>query len=118
MEYIALILFTMKTMEGPGYIFMAYDPFRDLLFNQQVETDDSPQSVLKFVYLLAEDPLFDNNSPEGFTLLLDKHEELAGSMQQILGPLNGKLLFDPAFHHHLTKPVLKRLRQIMENQAD
>ena len=117
MEFVAVLVIILPTLEGPAYLFMAYDPFRDKIFNQQVEADDSPESLLKFIYYLAEDPLFPTEIKEGFTLVLHKYEHLADRMQRILTPLNGSLLFNEAFHQHLTTPVLKHFEQFLKRRV-
>jgi hypothetical protein len=117
MEFVAVILIILPTLEGPAYLFMAYDPFRDKIFNQQVEADDGPESLLKFIYFLAEDPLFPTEITEGFTLVLNKYEHLADRMQRIITPLDGNLLFDAAFHNQLTQPVLEHFQQFLKRRA-
>jgi len=117
MEFVAVLVIILPTLEGPAYLFMAYDPFRDKIFNQQVEADDSPESLLKFIYYLAEDPLFPTEIKEGFTLVLHKYEHLADRMQRILTPLKGTLMFNEVFHHHLTLPVLKHFEQFLKRRG-
>lgn len=97
MEYVALVVIELSTKEGPAFIFLAYDPFRDVIFNQQMELNDSPQSALNSLYFLVEDPMFHTGSNEAFTLVLDKYEEISQNMQRVLDPLKRKLLFAPPF---------------------
>lgn len=117
MEFVAVLVIILPTMEGPAYLFMAYDPFRNKIFNQQVEADDSPESLLKFIYYLAEDPLCPTEITKGFTLVLHKYEYLANRMQRILTPLHGTLMFNAAFHKHLTQPVVEHFENFLKRRG-
>ncbi len=111
LEYIAFFKFKIPTREGTGYVFMAYDAYTDKLFNLGVEKTDKPEAVLKNIYLLLEDPLFENYHNEGFTLVLEEFQELEPRILEILKPVNGKALFDKKYNNVLVNPVLAQLLQ-------
>lgn len=105
-EYVAFFNFTVPTREGPGHVFMAVDGFSRFGFHLGVEPDASPDSVLKCIRNLLSDPKF-AKAQRGFTLVLGEHEALFDTILTILRPLNGRLLFDPAFNAHLARPLLE-----------
>jgi hypothetical protein len=109
LEYVALLNVELRTKTGPAYMYVAYDPYLDKLFNLNVEAENTAQSLLKSVYFLAEDPLFIAHNTHGFTLLLESFEELSPNINTILKPIGGKCLFDKKFHNHLCNPVLESL---------
>ena len=105
-EYVAFFNFIVPTLEGPGHVFMAVDGFSQFGFHLGVEPDASPDSVLKCIRSLLSDPKFAKAAKNGFTLVLGEHEALSNAILGILRPLNGRLIFDPAFNAHLAKPLV------------
>ena len=112
-EYVALFTIEISTKEGPGFVFMAYDPYKDFVFNLSVEKNDNADSLLKNIYFLIEDPHFIPYSEKGFTLILEKYEELSLRILRILEPVSGKLIFDKAYNHYLSKPVLENFQNFL-----
>jgi len=114
-EYVAFFNMQMTTMEGPAYGYLACDAFSEFVFNTGVEQDESPKSVLKHIYLLTEDPDFVQTRNKGFTLVLNRYEELTDEINKIITPVKGKLLFDKKFHNKIASPVLKSFSQMIDN---
>jgi hypothetical protein len=114
LEYVALLNVELRTQTGPAYMYVAYDPYLDKLFNLNVEAENTAQTLLKSVYFLAEDPLFIAHNTNGFTLILEDFEELSPNINAILNPIRGKCLFDKKFHNYLTNPVLESLTHFLK----
>jgi hypothetical protein len=117
LEYIAFFSVKLSTKEGPAFIFMAYDAYSDFIFNLSVESNERPTSVLKNIYYLMEDPYFESHIQKGFTIVMDRYEELSDNLMQILSPVGGKLMFDKLFNNYLSQPVLKNLSEYMNNHS-
>jgi hypothetical protein len=111
LEYVAVFDFEMSTLEGPAHIFIAVDAFRDFAFNLGVDRDKNPETVLKNIYFLMENPEFVKHIDNGFTLVLGEYEELSERIQAILNPVNGKLLFNKSFNNFLALPFLKHFSE-------
>ena len=54
LEYVAFLNVKLITKEGFAYMFVAIDALTGRAFSLGVERDNSPESVLKNVYLLTE----------------------------------------------------------------
>lgn len=116
LEYIAHISVELPTKEGPVYMYIAYDPFLDKLFNLSIEKENTPENVLKSIYYLSEDPLFAELNKNGFTLVLGSHHELENRIENILCHMNGVCAFNKPFHDHLSRPILKNLSHFMKRK--
>jgi hypothetical protein len=112
LEYVAFFDFQLSTMEGPAYVFIAVDAFSQFAFMLDVERDKSPKSVLKNIYFLMENRDFVQYLNKGwdFTLVLEEYEELLEEIENIIKPVNGKILFNKSFNNYLANPVLKSFR--------
>jgi len=55
--------------------------------------------------LLTEDKKFIVHRDKGFTLVLNRIEELSERIEDIIKPVNGRLLFNNKFHNQITKPI-------------
>ena len=110
LEYVAFFHFQMSTMEGPGFVFLAVDAFSQFAFSLGVERDKNPDTILKSIYFLMEQPDIVKYIDLGFTLVLEEHEELSDEINAILKPVKGKLLFSKGFNNHLSNPVLKSFK--------
>jgi hypothetical protein len=116
LEYVAFFHFEVRTKEGPGYIYLALDAFRDYAFSLGVEREVTDEMVLRKIYFLMEDPEFEAYADQGFTIVLEEHQNLVDSIQAIIGPLNGKVLFNKAFNNHMANPVLAHFAQTMRGR--
>ncbi len=109
LEYVAFSNFQVPTMEGPGYVFVAVDAFREYAFGLGVERDESPTTILKNIYFLLERPDFVQHIDKGFTLVMGEHENLADRIAAILKPVKGKLLFSKReFNSYLSNPCFEK----------
>ena len=117
LEYVALLVVELSTKEGPVFLYVAYDPYIDKLFNLSIEKEDNPNNLLKSLYYLAEDPLFLEYNINGFTLILENQEELSSNIEIILRPINGQFIFDKAFNTYLALPVIKSLKDFLINRG-
>lgn len=104
-EYVAFFTVQIPTMEGPGFVFLGCDAYSEFGFHTGVEEDDSPANILKHIHLLTEDEKFVIHRDKGFTLVLDRYEELSERIEGIIKPVNGQLLFNKSFHNQITKPM-------------
>ena len=111
LEYVAFFHFEIRLKDGPGYIYLALDAFRDYAFSLGVEREVTDEMVLRKIYFLMEDPEFESYAAHGFTIVLGEHQNLVDSIQSIIRPLNGNVLFDTAFNHQMAIPVLEHFAQ-------
>jgi hypothetical protein len=110
-EYVAFFTMQFQTGEGPAFVFLACDGFTEFAFNTGLEPNENPENVLKHIYLLTEDPTFLLHRDKGFTLVLDRFEELSERIEGIIKPVGGQLLYNKKFHQQIAKPLLKGLKQ-------
>ena len=105
-EYIAIAVFVLPTMEGPGYVFIACDAYSEFAINLGVEPNDSKESVLKMVRVLLENKDFRKHRDKGFTFVLDHNEEMGMEIEKIIQPFKGKVLYHPEFQAKIVEPVI------------
>ena len=110
-EYVAFLNFYVPTKEGPAYIFMGCDGFSEFGFNICVESDESPASIIKAVYLLTENKDFVPKMDKGFTLVFDRWNELSERIEAVVKPVNGKILFSKNFHKKIAAPLVLSFSQ-------
>jgi hypothetical protein len=116
LEFIALLVVELSTKEGAVFMYVAYDPYLDKLFNLSVEKENNPTNLLKSIYNLADDPMFSQYNTDGFSLILENQEELSKRIETILRPINGRCIFNKAYNNYLTQPVIKSLRDFLKNR--
>lgn len=110
LEYVAFVSLAIPTAEGTAYLFLAVDAYMDYIFNLGVEIDRKPETVLKNIYFLIEDPEFAKYLDKGFTLVLEEFEELIDRIDAIVKPVDGKVLFNKSYNNEITNPVLMSLK--------
>jgi hypothetical protein len=118
LEYVAFFCIKIPTKEGDAHLFTAFDPFMDFIFSLSVEREESPETVLKNVYFLMENPQFVPYMAKGFTLVFEKYEDLSERISKILEPAGGKWLFDKPFNHYLSDPVVQSLVDYLKNNKN
>lgn len=107
LEYVCFFPASIPTVEEDTYVFVAIDSFSKFTFNTGFENTDSPENVLKHIYLLTEHPDFIIHMNNGFTLVLHKYKELEQRINSIINPMKGKVVFDPEYVNKMMMPVLK-----------
>lgn len=118
LEYVAFFHVRMSTQEGPAYVFLALDAYRDYVYNLGVYPELNDDVVLKCTYELTEHEEFGHYAELGFTLVMEDQKHLAPRIGKIIGPLGGTLLFDKPFNNHLANPVLLHLMKSMKNRGE
>jgi len=118
LEYVAFFHFQVSTKEGPGHVFVAVDAFSQFAFGLGVEPDEKPETILKNIYFLMEDPEFVKHIDNGFTLVMGEHEDLADRIKGILKPVKGKLLFSKGYNSYLSNPVLLSFRDSFSKKEE
>lgn len=111
LEYVCFFPISIPTEEVETFVFISVDSFSHFAFNTGFETDDSPESIIKHIYLLTEDPDFLVHRNSGFTLVMHKYKELESRIKNIIEPINGKVIFDPEYVNKMMVPVLKSMLQ-------
>lgn len=106
-EYIALDSVQLNTKQGPAYAYFAVEAFTGYAFSAGVEPNDSPDTILKVIYWLTEQPEFKNGLQGNFTLVLADNELPEQRISNIIGGIGGKLLYHKAYCNHLINPVLE-----------
>ncbi|MBN8578908.1 MAG: hypothetical protein J0L66_18355 [Cytophagales bacterium] len=117
-ECLVLFDFQLSTLQGAAHVFLAVDTYTGYVFMLSVEPDKRPNTVLKKIYFLLEDKKLAEclSTETGFTLVVEEYEELAAKIEQILKPVNGKLIFNKSFCQKVSNPVLKSFRDRMLRQ--
>ena len=87
-------------------MFVAIDAYSDYVINIGVERDDSPETVIKNVYLLSENKEFQAHNTNGFTLVFEEKEELSDRIDAIIKGEGGKVLFNKTFNNYISNPFL------------
>lgn len=111
LEYVCFFPASIPTEEIDTYVFLSIDTFSHYNFNTGFEIDDSPESILKHIYLLTEHPDFLIHMNNGFTLVMHKYKELEPRINNIINPIKGKVVFDPEYVNKMMMPVLKDMLQ-------
>ena len=109
-EYVGLLKLHMSTKEGPTFIYIAVDAYSEFAIHLGMEKDNSPEHVIKYIYLLTENEKFKKHMHKGFTLVLESYEELSTRINSIIYPVKGKLMFNKSFNNFIVLPVLKSLQ--------
>lgn len=112
LEYVGLFIMEFPTKEGIAYVYMAVDAYSEFAFNTGVEKDNSPDNILKHIYLLTEHPEFIKKMHKGFTLVMANYEELEARIISIIGSINGKVIFDEALNRKIILPAKMSLEKI------
>lgn len=107
LEYVCFFPTSIPTKEGDAYVFLSVDVFSDFVFNTGEEANDNPENILKHIYLLTEHPAFAIHIKEGFTLVLHKYKEFEPRINNIIKPINGKVIFDGQYVNKIMMPILK-----------
>jgi hypothetical protein len=111
LEYVCFFPASIPTEEKDTYVFLSIDCFSHYAFNTGFENTDSPENVLKHIYLLTEHPDFLVHMNNGFTLVLHKYKELESIINNIINPIQGKVIFDPEYVNKMMVPILKGMLQ-------
>ena len=114
-EYLAFFTMTIPTKEGLGYAFLACDAFSQFGFSIGVEPSESPEMVLKNIYLLTENPEFIKLHNAGFTLVLKDFHDLKQRIESIINPINGNLIYDEKFNNHIAAPLKRSFQQFLKS---
>lgn len=117
-EYVAFFTMEVPTMEGPAFIFLGCDAYSEFAFKTGVEPNENSENIIKHVYLLTEDKAFLKHRDKGFTLVLDRFEELSERIEGIIKPVNGRLLYDKKFHDKIAKPVRVSLSKYVKTKRN
>lgn len=115
-EYVAFFNIMVPTLEGPAFMFMACDGYSEFAFHIGAEQDESPANVIKSIYLLTENMAFQRHKNKGFTLVLDRWEELSERIEGIVKPVNGKVMFNKKFHEKIAAPLLAGMNEFLRNR--
>lgn len=118
LEYVAFFHVRMNTREGPAYVFLALDAYRDYVYNLGVYPELNDDVILKCIYELTEHEEFGHYAEPGFTIVMEDQHHLAPRINTIIGPMGGKLLFDKPFNNQLASPVLLHLMKSMQNRSE
>ena len=106
-EYLSFFTLQVNVQEKPAFIYLACDAFSAYAYNTGVEMDQSPESILKHIYLLTEHPDFVRHIDKGFTLVLRDYKELSERIEAILVKVNGKLLYNEKLNTLISKPLIE-----------
>lgn len=107
LEYVAFFNFKIPTQEGVMIVFAAIDAYSQYVFKLGFEQDETPQTVIKNISMLLKSPDFIKHSKNGFTLVLEKYNELNEQIKESFGEMKGQVMFDKNFNSHISKPFLE-----------
>ncbi len=118
-EYIAFAVLPMNTIkDGQVFMYMAVDAFSKFAYHLGVDRNDNPETILKYIYLLTEDPQFRLYRDKGFTLVFDKHEEMTDRINHIISGVKGNILMDKSYNNFIITPVLKSFFDFLARTKD
>ena len=112
-EYVAFFTMEVPTQEGPAFVYLACDALSQYCFNTGVEKDESPANVLKHIYLLTEHEAFLLHRDKGFTIVLNRFEELSDRIDSMIKPVNGRLIYNKKFHSQIARPVRSSFKNLL-----
>lgn len=118
MEYIAVFIMDAPTNEGTAYVYLAYDPFTDLLMNLAVEMTCDIDTMLKSLFYLTEQPLFQEYSDGPFYVVMDSFENEQKRIDKMLALSGGKSLFNRSYHSKLMMTVAKNMADLDQQESD
>ena len=117
MQYIAFMRLKIGKGEEAIYMFCAVDAYTRYAIQLGIDRDDSPENVLKNVYMLTEHEMFIKwRDEDGFTLVLEEFQELEDRIQAIIVAINGKILFDKRLNNTITLEFMESLVENLGNQ--
>ena len=109
---LALITLPFETeQDGLCYLFLACDAHDGFAYNLGAEQALNLSTLLLAVDQLLNDQSFDPNPAEGFTLVLADFEEYSRELESAIDVFNGKVLYNPALHAHIAKPLLDSFKE-------
>ena len=112
-EYVAFFTMEIPTQEGPAFVYLACDSLSQYCFNTGVEKDESPENILKHIYLLTEHDVFLAHREKGFTIVLSRFEELSDRIEPMIKSVNGRLLYNKKFHSQIARPVRSSFKKLL-----
>ena len=109
MEYISLFISDIPTEEGTVFLFLAYDPYMDVLMNLAMEDTCDINAFLKSIFYLGEDPLFLENRGETFFLVIDSFKKEQKRIDKMLESMGGKSIYDRRRQNKVMQALAKNL---------
>ncbi|MDP1727614.1 MAG: hypothetical protein Q8M15_12590 [Bacteroidota bacterium] len=106
LQYVAFFYVKVRLRDGFVFMFMAVDAYSGYAINLGIEQDDSDANILKNVYLLTEHKEFIKHMANGFTLVFDGNEQLAGRIESIIKLVNGKVIFNKTYNNYIANDVM------------
>jgi hypothetical protein len=112
-EYVAFFTMEVPTLEVPVFVYLACDAVSQYCFNTGFEKDESPANILKHIYLLTEHEAFLLHRDKGFTIVLNRFEELSDRIEPMIRSVNGRLLYNKKFHSQIARPVRSSFKNLL-----
>lgn len=116
MEFIALSVFIIHSVDGDIYFYFAIDAFSGFVIHIGTDRNDNPETLIKHVYLLTENSAFILNRKNEYTLVFEKYEELSDKIKAIIIGVNGKLIIDKEYNYYISNRRLSNLKQYIESR--
>lgn len=114
-EYMAFFSIPMQTKEGKVYLFIAIDAFSEFAFNTGAERNENPESVLRCLQRLMVNKDFLRHRDKGFTLVLEKYDDLSDQINTLIHPFHGQLMINMSFLQQISKTFMAGFQQFLSN---
>ena len=109
LEYVCFQVLELPVKEGNAFVYLAVDAYSEFAFQPNITMDSKPETIIQQISLLIKDPDFVTHLYNGFTLVLNQHQELTEQIKAVIEPVNGKLLFNEAFHAEIMTPIIESM---------
>jgi len=116
LEYVSFFNKTVPIQQGLAFAYFGCDAYTGFTFHTGTELNEKPDTILKHISLLMENTDFLKHRDKGFTLVLDRFEELGGKIESIIDPVNGDLLIDKGFNAHISKEFSQGLKKMINKK--
>jgi hypothetical protein len=117
LQYVAFTCVPIKTkMDGAGFIYLAVDAYLDYAFSLGAEQRRDAETVVRKVYELTEHPDFTKYLPSDYTIVMEEFPELSKSLEAVVSPSGGSVLYNKALNNVITNPVLRALLESLKQR--
>ena len=110
LQYVCLFPADIPTeKEGDVFIFMFVDAHSGFVFKPLIERDREPDTVLKNISALLQNPDFIKQNTNGFTIVLHKYNSIIDQANALVKPYKGKVIINDAYVIQIVMPLLKQM---------
>ncbi|RYG42074.1 MAG: hypothetical protein EOO01_23805, partial [Chitinophagaceae bacterium] len=108
----------MRAPDAATFEIELAEPYADLLMNLAVEMTCDIDTMLKSLFYLTEQPLFQEYSDGPFYVVMDSFENEQERIDKMLALSGGKSLFNRSYHSKLMMTVAKNMADLDQQESD